>query len=83
MHVRVGILLFICFPVSVISAQPQADAGAQQQETPLVVQSGVPLRVYLTKRAPKRTGALVQAKVLDPVYAFDRQVIPERWRSER
>src|ERR1022692_2148040 len=76
MHVRVGILLFICFPVSVISAQPQADAGAQQQETPLVVQSGVPLRVYLTKRAPKRTGALVQAKVLDPVYAFDRQVIP-------
>lgn len=76
MHFRVGILLFTCFPVSVTSAQSQADAGAPQQETPLVVQSGVPLRLYLTKRAPKRTGALVQAKVLDPVYAFDRQVIP-------
>jgi hypothetical protein len=50
MHVRVGILAFICFPLSVISAQPQADGGAQQQETPLVVQAGVPVRMYLTKR---------------------------------
>ena len=41
-----------------------------------MVPSGVPLRLYLTRRAPKRTGALVEAKVLDPVYAFDRQVIP-------
>jgi hypothetical protein len=76
MHVRVGILIFICFPVSVISAQPQGHAGAPQQEAPLVIQSGVPLRLYLSKRAPKRTGAVVEAKVLDPVYAFDRQVIP-------
>jgi hypothetical protein len=36
----------------------------------------VPLRLYLTRRTPKRTGAVVEAKVLDPVYAFDRQVIP-------
>ena len=76
MHVRVGILAFICFPLSVISAQPQADGGAQQQETPLVVQAGVPVRLYLTKRVPKRRGAVVEAKVLDPVYAFDREVIP-------
>ena len=69
-------VVLICFPLSVILAQPQADGGAQQQETPLVVQPGVPLRLYLTKRAPKRTGAVVEAKVLDPVYAFDRQVIP-------
>ena len=76
MHVRAGMVVLICFPLSVILAQPQADGGAQQQETPLVVQLGVPLRLYLTKRAPKRTGAVVEAKVLDPVYAFDRQVIP-------
>ena len=45
-------------------------------EVPLVVQPGVPLRLYLTKRVSKRTGEQVEAKVLDPVYVFDRQVIP-------
>lgn len=43
---------------------------------PLVVPAGSPLRLYLTRRVPKREGAAVEAKVLDPVYAFDRQVIP-------
>ncbi|MGB9454978.1 MAG: hypothetical protein WCB12_02980 [Bryobacteraceae bacterium] len=42
----------------------------------MVVPTGAPVRLYLTKRAPKRAGAVVEAKVLDPVYAFDRQVIP-------
>jgi hypothetical protein len=32
--------------------------------------------LYLTKRVPKRAGAPVEAKVLEPVYAFDREVIP-------
>lgn len=76
MHVRTGFAVFICLPLSVLSAQPPADSGSQQQVTPLVVPAGVPVRLYLTKRAPKRAGATVEAKVLDPVYAFDRQVIP-------
>lgn len=42
----------------------------------LVVPSGAPLRLYLTRRVPKRAGAAVEAKVLDPVFAFDHQVIP-------
>lgn len=42
----------------------------------LVVPSGAPLRLYLTRRVPKHAGAAVEAKVLDPVYAFDHQVIP-------
>jgi hypothetical protein len=32
--------------------------------------------LYLTKRIPKRTDAPVEAKLLAPVYAFDREVIP-------
>jgi hypothetical protein len=36
----------------------------------------VPIRLYLTQRLPKRQGAPVEAKVIDPVYAFDHQVIP-------
>ena len=46
-------------------------------EIPLIVPAGVPLRLYLTKRLSKRTGAQVEAKVLEPVFAFDHQVIPE------
>jgi hypothetical protein len=46
------------------------------QQVPLVVPAGVPLRLYLSRRVPKKAGAPVEAKVLDPVYAFDRQVIP-------
>ena len=76
MRVRLGILVFAFFPLSALVAAFPAESGSPQQETPLVVPAGAPLRLYLTKRARKRTGAAVEAKVLDPVYAFDRQVIP-------
>lgn len=38
--------------------------------------SGVPLRLYLTRRISKRPGAPAEAKLIEPVYAFDREVIP-------
>ncbi len=34
------------------------------------------MRVYLTKRVSKRAGAPVEAKLLESVFAFDREVIP-------
>jgi hypothetical protein len=43
---------------------------------PLVVPAGAPLRLYLTKRVPRRLNAPVQAKMLAPLYAFDREVVP-------
>lgn len=73
---RLGALVLGISPFCVLSAAPQAGDGGQRQEIPLVVRTGVPLRLYITKRVPKRGGAAVEAKVLDPVYAFDRQVIP-------
>ena len=76
MRVRLGIFAFAFFSLSALVAAFPAESGSPQQETPLVVPAGAPLRLYLTKRARKRTGAAVEAKVLDPVYAFDRQVIP-------
>ena len=76
MRVRAGILVLSFIALSILSAAPPAEGSGQEQQIPLVVPAGVPLRLYLTKRAPKRAGAPVQAKVLDPVYAFDRQVIP-------
>jgi hypothetical protein len=43
---------------------------------PLTVPSGAPLRLYLTKKLSKQVGAPVEARLLEPVYAFDREVVP-------
>src|SRR5665213_485964 len=42
----------------------------------LTVPPGTPLRVYLTKRAPRRLGAPVEGKLIEPVFAFDHEVLP-------
>ena len=53
------------------------DVKSDQVPTiPLTVPASVPLRLYLTKRVSKRVGAPVDAKLIAPVYAFDREVIP-------
>ena len=51
-------------------------AQEPSRNVPLTVPAGTPLRLYLTKRIPRRLNAPVQAKMLAPVYAFDREVIP-------
>lgn len=43
---------------------------------PLQVESGTPLRLYITKRVWYRDDEIVQAKFAEPVWAFDRIVIP-------
>lgn len=43
---------------------------------PLLVSAGVPLRTYVTKRLRMRLDEPVQAKLIDPIYAFDRIVVP-------
>ena len=43
---------------------------------PLTVPAGAVLRLYLTRKVPKKAGAPVEAKLLESVYAFDREVIP-------
>jgi hypothetical protein len=62
--------------VILASAAPQDGAGEEGPKVLLSVPSGAPLRLYLTQRIPKRLGAPVEAKVLEPVFAFDREVIP-------
>src|SRR5260370_2889974 len=51
-------------------------AEEPSRNVPLTVPAGTPLRLYLTKRIPRRVKAPVQAKMLAPLYAFDREVIP-------
>ena len=63
---------------SLCAAQaPGKTASKLSRVIPLTVQKGVPIRVALVKSVRvKRLGAPVEGKVLDPVYVFDRQVIP-------
>ena len=51
-------------------------ADESNPSVPLTVPVGAPLRLYLTHKIPKQAGAPVEAKVLEPVYAFDHEVIP-------
>jgi hypothetical protein len=46
------------------------------QRIDLTVPTGAPLRVYLTKRLPKRLDEPVQARLIEPLFAFDREVAP-------
>ncbi len=43
----------------------------------LLVKAGTPLRMYITKRVSYRKGEAVSAKLIEPVWAFDRVVLPE------
>src|ERR1700730_16719008 len=64
--------------IALLSALATAQTAANEEipRISLDVPSGAPLRLYLTKRISKRTGATVEAKLLEPVFAFDREVIP-------
>src|SRR3981081_1886468 len=53
-----------------------AMAQEPYRDVPLTVPAGTPLRLYLTKRIPRRLNAPVEAKMLSPLYAFDREVVP-------
>jgi len=60
--------------VSAVHGSPQS--AEDNQTVPLVVAAGTPLRVYLTKRLSKRMNEPVESKLLDPLFAFDREVVP-------
>jgi hypothetical protein len=62
--------------ISVAVATPQDTGNKATRNISLAVPAGVPLRLYLTRRMPKRLGAPVEARLLTPVYAFDHEVIP-------
>jgi len=76
MKVRLGIVAVACIFLFTASATAQTAAGIETPTISLSVPSGAPLRLYLTKRISKRMGAPVEAKLLEPVFAFDREVIP-------
>src|SRR5579872_701720 len=73
MAVRLAMALSL---VSVAFSAPQDKLTDQTRSISLTIPAGVPLRLYLTKRVPKRLNAPVEAKLLTPLYSFDHEVIP-------
>ena len=71
-----GILTALYVSLFAASGAAQTPPADKIPTISLNVPSGAPLRLYLTKRISKRTGAPVEAKLLEPVFAFDREVIP-------
>lgn len=63
-----GLVLSLC------PCLPAADDATVS--IPLTVSAGAPLRLFLTKRVSKKKGAPVEAKLMESVFAFDREVIP-------
>jgi hypothetical protein len=58
-------------------ATPATDSQSTSETIELVVPKGTPLRVSLIKKVPiRKVGEPVTARVLEPVYAFDRVVVP-------
>lgn len=76
MRVGLGLFAGACVCVFSASAIPQTAADDGDPGIALNVPSGAPLRLYLTKKVSKRTGAPVEAKLLESVFAFDREVVP-------
>jgi hypothetical protein len=76
MRVGLGNLAIACISLCNASATAQTAADEETPRISLNVPSGAPLRLYLTQRVSKRTGAPVEAKLLESVFAFDREVIP-------
>lgn len=76
MKVRLGILAIASIALFSPSASAQTAAAEETPKISLTVPTGAPLRLYLTKRASKRAGAPVEAKLLEPIFAFDREVVP-------
>ena len=71
-------LVFVVSVSAVVTPAQTRESNTDQRLTtiPLTAKPGVPLRVYLTKRLSKRVGAPVEAKLLEPIFAFDREVVP-------
>jgi hypothetical protein len=77
MKIRFGILAAAGISLFSLSASAQtASADEALPQISLSIPSGAPLRLYLAKRISKRAGAPVEAKLLESVFAFDREVLP-------
>jgi hypothetical protein len=69
-------ILFLVGVVSIFAVAGSAQDNASGLQKALTVQSGRSLRLIMTERLRFKLNQPVRAKVTEPVYAFDCEVIP-------
>ena len=75
MRTRLRILAGSCIFLSALDASA-AGSDEEGPNIPLSVPPGMPVRVYLTKRVSSHVGAPVEGKIIESIFAFDREVMP-------
>ena len=70
------VLLALVFLTRLNLSGQEAQPASGKVSIPLEIPAGTPLRVYLTRRVWYRPGQIVQAKTAEPVWAFDRVILP-------
>src|SRR4026209_156485 len=74
-HARIG--AGVSLLAGALSATPPASAQSNEPPLRLIVEEGTPLRVALDRRVViRRVGQHVEAVLVDPIFAYDRIVIP-------
>jgi hypothetical protein len=73
--VVLAFVLFVCFSL-LAGAQSLPLDTPRFSIVPLTVEKGVPLQVMLTEKLRFKLGEPVHGRIAEPVFAFDREVIP-------
>jgi hypothetical protein len=68
--------VFVCALLVCLAGAAVAQSLEDTTSVSLTVEKGFPLQVILTEKLRFREHESVRAKVIEPVYAFDREVIP-------
>ena len=74
LRIRSATLLFCCAFGAFAQAVPTEEASPQQ--IALTLAKGVPLRVIVTGKLRFRQNQPVHARLVEPLFAFDREVVP-------
>jgi hypothetical protein len=75
-HSRTAVLAICIVASCVKSVQAQTVTSDAAQIDQLVVKEGVPLRVIVTEKLRYKKNQPVHARIVEPVYSFDREVLP-------
>jgi hypothetical protein len=74
------VLIFCAFIVCLAGVAHAQSTGVtaplQLTIVPLTIEKGVPLQVVLTEKLRYKVDEPVHGRIIDPIYAFDREVLP-------
>jgi hypothetical protein len=74
--------LFTCAVLLSLAGAAFSSPSMDGAAVPLIVDKGIALQLHVANELRLREGGAIQATVIEPVYAFDREVIPAGTKVE-